>query len=139
MDSSILYHNFRSSRADILFNLLMHIGFRTIILGLKLRWHGEYLRYYFFLLIFPGQQFKERIILLFQLQRNIFWVAKNNKIGVMGLKPWKSVYEVAILLVFTFIHWLDQIVQGKSIGDAFTWHLFLEIKKIWLLDDLKKM
>ena len=51
-------------------------------------------------MIFPGQQFKERIILLFQLQTNIFWVAKNNKIGVTGVKPSKAVYEVAIPLFF---------------------------------------
>jgi len=68
----------------------------------------------YFLNDFPGQQFKERFILLFQLQMNIYWVAKNDKIGVMGVKPSYYVYEVAILLFFfTFIQWLDQIVQEK--------------------------
>ena len=39
---------------------------------------------------------------------------------------------------FTFIQWLDQIVQEKSLGDGFNLYLFPEIQKIWLLDDFQK-
>ena len=39
---------------------------------------------------------------------------------------------------FTFIQWLDQIVQEKSLGDGFDLYLFPEIQKIWLLDYFQK-
>ena len=39
---------------------------------------------------------------------------------------------------FTFIQWLDQIVQEKSLGDGFNLYLFPEIQKIGLLDDFQK-